>query len=77
MRLKWPGAPLSRRRSPPSSWPRSRYNPEIKRARAPKSREVPQDCRKEGLMLILTRRVAETVMIGDEVTIAVLGVKGN
>lgn len=28
-------------------------------------------------MLILTRRVAETVMIGDEVTITVLGVKGN
>ena len=28
-------------------------------------------------MLILTRRVGETVMIGDEVTITVLGVKGN
>jgi carbon storage regulator len=28
-------------------------------------------------MLILTRRVGETVMIGDDVTITVLGVKGN
>ena len=28
-------------------------------------------------MLILTRRVGQTVMIGDEVTITVLGVKGN
>ena len=28
-------------------------------------------------MLILTRRVGETVMIGDEVTVTVLGVKGN
>ena len=28
-------------------------------------------------MLILTRRVSESLMIGDEVTITVLGVKGN
>ena len=28
-------------------------------------------------MLILTRRIGETVMIGEEVTITVLGVKGN
>ena len=28
-------------------------------------------------MLILTRRIGETIMIGDEVTITVLGVKGN
>lgn len=28
-------------------------------------------------MLILTRRVGEALMIGDEVTITVLGVKGN
>jgi carbon storage regulator len=28
-------------------------------------------------MLILTRRVGETLMVGDEVTITVLGVKGN
>ena len=28
-------------------------------------------------MLILTRRVGETVMIGDEVAVTVLGVKGN
>ena len=27
-------------------------------------------------MLILTRRVGETLMIGDEVTVTVLGVKG-
>ena len=32
---------------------------------------------KEGGMLILTRRVGETLMIGDEVTVTVLGVKGN
>jgi carbon storage regulator len=29
------------------------------------------------IMLILTRRVGETVMIGNEVTVTVLGVKGN
>ncbi len=28
-------------------------------------------------MLILTRRVSETVVIGDDVTVTVLGVKGN
>lgn len=28
-------------------------------------------------MLILTRRVGETLMVGDEVSITVLGVKGN
>jgi carbon storage regulator len=28
-------------------------------------------------MLILTRRVGETLMIGDEVTVTVLGVRGN
>lgn len=28
-------------------------------------------------MLILTRRVGETLVIGDEVTVTVLGVKGN
>lgn len=28
-------------------------------------------------MLILTRRVGETVMIGNNVTVTVLGVKGN
>lgn len=28
-------------------------------------------------MLILTRRVGESVMIGEEVSITVLGVKGN
>ncbi len=29
------------------------------------------------IMLILTRRVGEAVMIGEEVTVTVLGVKGN
>ena len=33
--------------------------------------------KKEGAMLILTRRVGETVIIGNEVDVTVLGVKGN
>ena len=28
-------------------------------------------------MLILTRRVGETMMIGDDVTVTILGIKGN
>ena len=31
----------------------------------------------EAAMLILTRRVGETLMIGDDVSVTVLGVKGN
>jgi carbon storage regulator len=33
--------------------------------------------REDNKMLILTRRVGETVMIGNDVTVTVLGVKGN
>lgn len=32
---------------------------------------------KEKGMLILSRRVDETLMVGDEVTVTILGVKGN
>lgn len=28
-------------------------------------------------MLLLTRRIGETLMVGDDVTVTVLGVKGN
>ena len=28
-------------------------------------------------MLILTRKESETIMVGDEITVTVLGVKGN
>ncbi len=28
-------------------------------------------------MLILTRKVGETLMVGDDVTVTVLGIKGN
>jgi len=31
----------------------------------------------ETFMLILTRRVGETLVIGDDVTVTVLGVRGN
>ena len=33
--------------------------------------------REEKGILILTRRVGETLMVGDDVTVTVLGVKGN
>ena len=47
------------------------------------AREFPKEIRmimlmQRGLvMLILTRRVGETLMVGDEVKVTVLGVKGN
>lgn len=31
----------------------------------------------EGVMLILTRRIGETVKIGHDISVTVLGVKGN
>ena len=31
----------------------------------------------DNIMLILTRRIGETLMIGDDVSITVIGVKGN
>tara|TARA_B100000809_G_scaffold149981_1_gene147488 strand:+ start:341 stop:631 length:291 start_codon:yes stop_codon:yes gene_type:complete len=36
-----------------------------------------QDNLRRYIMLILTRRIGETLMVGDEVTVTVLGVKGN
>jgi|TARA_B110000014_G_scaffold81259_1_gene55723 carbon storage regulator len=36
-----------------------------------------QDDLRRFTMLILTRRIGETLMVGDEVTVTVLGVKGN
>lgn len=35
------------------------------------------DLKGDLLMLILTRRIGETLIIGDDVNITVLGVKGN
>lgn len=37
----------------------------------------PRKYKGDPTMLILTRRVGETLMVGDEVTVTVLGVKGN
>jgi carbon storage regulator len=35
------------------------------------------DWERRDIMLILTRRIGETLMVGDDVTVTVLGVKGN
>jgi carbon storage regulator len=37
----------------------------------------PQSAEKEAVMLILTRRVGETIRIGDDVEVTVLGVRGG
>jgi carbon storage regulator len=37
----------------------------------------PSQRKKGGGMLILTRRICESIMIGDDIQIAILGVKGN
>ena len=31
----------------------------------------------EGTVLILSRKVSESLMLGDEITVTVLGIKGN
>jgi len=31
----------------------------------------------ESLMLILSRRVTEEIRVGDDITVAILGIKGN
>lgn len=36
-----------------------------------------QTTRAEGTMLILTRRIGESLNIGDDVLVTVLGIKGN
>jgi carbon storage regulator len=38
---------------------------------------VPQEELRGAVMLILTRRVGESLKIGEEVTVTVLGIKGN
>lgn len=40
-------------------------------------RQEPVSLRWRMSMLILTRRVGETLMIGDDISVTVLGVKGN
>lgn len=39
-------------------------------------REALQEAIKEKIMLILTRKVGESINIGDEITVTILGVQG-
>jgi carbon storage regulator len=50
-----------------------RGSPDPRHRAADRCTDVPEG----RIMLILTRRVGETLMIGDSVTVTILGVKGN
>jgi carbon storage regulator len=50
---------------------------DIRHGLADGSERLSVDDWRQGFMLILTRRVGESLMIGDDITITVLGVKGN
>ncbi|RMO05668.1 Carbon storage regulator -like protein [Pseudomonas cichorii] len=46
------------------------------KANASLLREAFQEAIKEKIMLILTRKVGESINIGDEITVTILGVQG-
>src|SRR5262249_29213616 len=83
VRLSFQGNPdpKSRARGLPSRrarWMRIRLWEDGELFRCRPLRQSPAEAnRKEQSMLILTRRVGETVMIGNDITVTVLGVKGN